>query len=308
MKPKVFIGSSTEALPVAEAAQKQLSNLAEVEIWQDGKFSSTRTAIESLFAALVEYHFAVFVTVPEDVTTKRGVSHHTMRDNVLFEMGLFLGRLGRDRVFLIAPKDAALHLPSDLTGIDPATYDRSAKLLSAVGVSLYELKETLREFVMPNVVFDAPKNSKDQLVCKAGRQHDVSGTPISKYATADFKQTNDALEVTRTNSEGHWAIDVRPYGGGEPTIRKTPRRHVRVAFEAKVTVGETHVVRCVTINASTWAWIKNRDFTVIENDWKGFDAILEAPSDIDILVRLQEEVAYSPSGTLYIRNIVVTSV
>jgi predicted nucleotide-binding protein len=59
---------------------------------------------------------SLFVALAEDITTKGGSEHYTMRDNVLFEMGLFLGRHGRKNVFLIAPRglsDAKLQLPTD---------------------------------------------------------------------------------------------------------------------------------------------------------------------------------------------------
>jgi hypothetical protein len=311
LKPKVFIGSSTAALEVAEAVQSNLVDLAEPEIWKDSKFSSTSTAIESLFKVLGQFDFALLIALPEDTATKRGAEYHTMRDNVLFEMGLFLGRLGRDRVFLIAPAGAMLDLPSDLTGVNPATYNRHASNLdSAVGASLRELRQALRAFVPAGFVFDARRNLKpEQLVSGAGRKHDRSGAPTSVFAEAKLNRTNEALEITRTNSAGHWDIDVRPLGKSEPTIRRAPAspRALQIDFAAKVTAGAKHIVRCVTMSPN-WARLDDQHFDVIESDWTDFHATLKAPADIDVLVRLQDEVDYHPSGTLYIRNIAVALV
>jgi predicted nucleotide-binding protein with TIR-like domain len=49
----------------------------------------------------------------------------SVRDNVLFECGLFMGRLGRDRVFIVYDQTIKLKIPSDLAGITLAPYEGS---------------------------------------------------------------------------------------------------------------------------------------------------------------------------------------
>ena len=44
------------------------------------------------------------------------------RDNVIFELGLFMGRLGRARAILMEPRAAKLKLPSDLAGLTTIPY------------------------------------------------------------------------------------------------------------------------------------------------------------------------------------------
>jgi Predicted nucleotide-binding protein containing TIR-like domain len=292
-------------------AQGDLRHCSEPELWTNSKFLSQDTPIESLFRTLDEFKLALFVALAEDITTKGGSEHYTMRDNVLFEMGLFLGRHGRKNVFLIAPRglsDAKLQLPTDLTGIQPCYFDASAtNLQSAVSSSLLELKEALRAF-SPKTIFDARRNLRaGHLVNIGSKKHDKFGTPISVEATANFNLTDDALEVTRTNSDGTWNIEVRPNGMSAPTISRslTTERSVRIHFEAKID-GAEHNIRCVSLDANTRDWIENRLFHVREREWKNFSAELNAPSNLDILVRLQDELEHPPRGTLYIRNIVVT--
>src|SRR5216683_6228054 len=168
MKPRVFIGSSVKGLPIAEAIQKELSHDAETILWNQGVFRDTNVPIESLIAALDRFDFAVFVFWPEDILNIRDEDTMSVRDNVLFELGLFLGKLGRQRNFFVAPKvepDFNFHLPSDLSGITPATYDPQAKnLRAAVGAPLYEIKESIRALgtvtKQETSLYDSRKNLK----------------------------------------------------------------------------------------------------------------------------------------------------
>jgi predicted nucleotide-binding protein len=58
------------------------------------------------------------------MTIIRGKTLSSVRDNVLFELGLFVGRLGAERSFFIVPEDADdFRLPSDLYGVTYPTFD-----------------------------------------------------------------------------------------------------------------------------------------------------------------------------------------
>lgn len=121
-RPRLFIGSSSEGLPVAEAIQLGLDHVAECTVWNQGVFGLSSTTIESIVDTAADFDFAVLVLTPDDTTTRRGASASSPRDNLIFELGLFTGILGRARTFLVFPRDAKLHLPSDLAGVTAATY------------------------------------------------------------------------------------------------------------------------------------------------------------------------------------------
>ena len=124
MKPKVFIGSSTEALPIANAIHQNIAFQAQVTVWDQGIFELSRPNLESLVAAPPEFDFAIFVFSPDDLVTMRAEEHRAVRDNVLFELGLFIGELGQKRCFILVPDGPTrLHLPTDLLGFEPATYE-----------------------------------------------------------------------------------------------------------------------------------------------------------------------------------------
>src|SRR5881296_938835 len=116
-KPTLFIGSSAEGLAVAKAIQVGLADVAEVTVWDDGIFDLTESTLTSLLQALARFDFGVFVLSPDDILRIREKEFRAVRDNVVFELGLFLGRLGSERTFFVRPSgDTDLHLPSDLMG------------------------------------------------------------------------------------------------------------------------------------------------------------------------------------------------
>jgi predicted nucleotide-binding protein len=100
-RPSVFIGSSTEGLAVAEAIQQALDRTADVELWTQGVFDLSYSYLESLLKALDTADFAILVLTPDDVVSSRRSQTPAPRDNVLLELGLFMGRLGRERCFFV---------------------------------------------------------------------------------------------------------------------------------------------------------------------------------------------------------------
>ena len=131
MTLQVFIASSTEGLPVAEAVQKllkqNLGEQADVKLWTQ-QFKYGATYIESLEAASREADSAVLVFTPDDITKSREAEKLAPRDNVVFELGLFTGSIGRDRCILVHEEGPELKLPTDLLGVNPATFRRQKAL------------------------------------------------------------------------------------------------------------------------------------------------------------------------------------
>lgn len=127
MKPTVFIGSSTEGLSVLRRVQKLLSPIADVTPWTDDvTFRKPGDYfLDSLLTAASNFDFAVLVFGADDVLRSRKKTQPAPRDNVIFELGLFLSRLGRKRTFVIAPTiwKTRLKVLSDLQGLNLAEYD-----------------------------------------------------------------------------------------------------------------------------------------------------------------------------------------
>lgn len=146
--PRVFIASSSEGLDVAKAVRglllQELDGKGEISLWT-GKFEFSSTYIESLETASRETDFAVLVLTPDDVTTSREAEKPAPRDNVVFELGLFVGTLGRDRCFLVHEQRADLKLPTDLLGVKAATFELSPNrdLKAALAAQCFSIGERI---------------------------------------------------------------------------------------------------------------------------------------------------------------------
>ena len=180
-KPSIFIGSSRESLYIADKVKTLFEkNLFEVDIWDEGIFGKTKSSnftkeydivlsnVEWLKNFTDIYDFSIFLFVPEDkiVSETRVIrdiygnestpTSLGSRHNVIFEFGMFLGRIGSKKTFVLFDKRATEFVKLFFTDLvenllDP--YDSSFLKPSENYVSLYP--------------FDCEKNS-----------HDSENTPI----------------------------------------------------------------------------------------------------------------------------------
>jgi predicted nucleotide-binding protein len=127
----IFIGSSSESLDVAKAVRMNLdASTVTIRLWKDrGVFTPSLTTIEGLAAVADGSDFAVLVLGADDLTTSRGKRKLAPRDNVILELGWFMGAIGRERTYVIKPLKTDLKLPSDLLGVTTLSYDTSARSL-----------------------------------------------------------------------------------------------------------------------------------------------------------------------------------
>jgi hypothetical protein len=146
-KPTVFIGSSSEDLRISGQIQFDLQQIARPQIWSQGVFGLGWGTLEALMTSLERYDFAILVLSPNDVITSRDVTTSAPRDNVIFELGLFMGRLGPRRTFIFYDRSVDLKLLSDLVGITKAGYDgdwANENLAAAIGAACQPIRETIR--------------------------------------------------------------------------------------------------------------------------------------------------------------------
>jgi CRP/FNR family cyclic AMP-dependent transcriptional regulator len=114
----VCIMSSTEALDIAREIQNNFAHDSfSAVIWTNGLFKASSFAIESLERAVDALDFAIVIVQPDDLTNIRGEARPVPRDNIIFELGFFIGCLGRKRTLLLEPRDKEVKLPTDISGL-----------------------------------------------------------------------------------------------------------------------------------------------------------------------------------------------
>ena len=120
MKPRIFIGSSSEALDVAKRIKDFFSSDYECFLWTDDVFKNNESFLETLVKSASLFDFGFMVFSADDKGTIRNEHFETPRDNILFEYGLFLGRVGLDRAYIIA--EETVRIPTDMLGITHTRY------------------------------------------------------------------------------------------------------------------------------------------------------------------------------------------
>lgn len=312
-KSRVFIGSSNEGKYLAQAIQLGLQDEADPELWSQGIFRLGEVPLETLLRVPEEFDFAVFLFSPDDVKTMREQTKPAVRDNVLFELGLFLGRLGRERSFFVRPRNEDLHLPSDLKGITSAEYDRGVnnaqKAVSSACFQIITAIKSLGPIHRPSsILFDSELSSAAHF---RGKQSKIykSGKAASEQAAGEMRIDRDGvLQIDRSNAGGKYEIQLRPRGPDNPSFTKRhnpPPRVLHITCEARVE-GGTHDLRFVAKDEKHDKWLANEIRTVKSSDWTKIDCYLWVKSTLDFLLRIDDENLTEAPSSLFIRKLSVT--
>jgi predicted nucleotide-binding protein len=118
----IFIGSSTESKDIAYAIASHFEqDKFNVTVW-DKAFERNKSNLDNLKKFTATYDCAIFVFAldKDNKLEHRGVTYDNLPANIIFEAGLFLGRLGYSRTFFLAEDNISDYIKdvlSDLMGI-----------------------------------------------------------------------------------------------------------------------------------------------------------------------------------------------
>jgi len=204
MKPKILVYSAKEDTKVAVAIQGNLQDYADVVVWHQDAFPLTDpTTVEGLTKHAWTSDFGIFVLTPHDQVKIRGKDFAAPRDNVLFELGVFVGRLERNRNMLVIPQrqphDPATRIPTDLEGWILCKYDPNQSNLKA---AVAPVCERIRDHIESL----GRRNREAHIINKgSGKCLDVSGggredgTPIIQHEY--HGRSHQRWNLSRTNGK-----------------------------------------------------------------------------------------------------------
>ena len=244
---RVFIGSSGEAIKknCVYPFAKELRQFGVTPVvWNQAKEFTTGSP--TIFGALIEaarsYDFALFIFTPDDEVKMRNIIENSVRDNVLFEFGLFTGAITSERVFAAIETSKMSHIASDLQGVNISrfkiskmTQERRQKPTGAelqrVKSALKRLKENIKQY-----------NRTSRIVCdnvnKVSRKLISSPTMLEmgvRTLLHDIRKRHDFL-VEKEISTGH-----------PPFVSYGAQLMIYECFEklsempSKIVIGETSV-------------------------------------------------------------------
>jgi len=205
-KPSLFIGSSTEGLEFARAIRTKLDSSAEIVLWEDEMFTLGSTVIEGLINSASQFDFAIMVLTCDDIINSRNVEAFGPRDNVLFELGLFMGTLGRERCFVVQQADNAIKVPSDLSGLITAKYywpREDNKYESAVGSACDIIRRRIS-----NLGFNERKTQKKLAIVEEEQLNQKKNIEALSFIISHFVPKYEIEHLKKLISNGEFNYEL----------------------------------------------------------------------------------------------------
>jgi len=281
-KPRVFIGSSTEALDIARAVELHLARYCEVTLWDSGVFKLSHSTLEDLEATVLDHEFAVLVLTPDDIVKSRSKTSPAPRDNVVFELGLFVGSLGRQRTFVVCDPDAS-KIPSDWLGIKVARFDwqrasNPQEVRAALSPAFTEILEAIRS---------APRATVQKVVSK----HEVTGTDELYVAIASRSSNLTAVVVLHDDTLWAWKLF--------PTVLEWTLSRVPVTFFVTPPRGDERQLRQERYRRKLLDNLGVRVVTKKYLPLKGFFLDTCDETNLEVLALAEDSSGYRPVAYRY---------
>jgi predicted nucleotide-binding protein len=120
---RVFIISSVAAVEIATVIQNSLSteNFITV-VWTDGFFKEPHYSLQSLEYEADNSDFAIAIADAPGLSPASEADWSVHKDDLVFELNLFIERLAKERVILLESAQRNCDLPTSLAGITRIAY------------------------------------------------------------------------------------------------------------------------------------------------------------------------------------------
>lgn len=222
-KPRILVGSSSEGLPIAKALRDALAAEVELHLWNDSFFTAGEYVVESLEERSRVFDGALVVGTADDRVVSRGTEFEAIRDNLLFEFGMFVAIFGRRRAILALEGLGQVKMPSDLFGLTCVGFTKTAPAADGLSGAVTEIRRVVGGYSLGAVDPDVAQSIEEILRTFLG---DLQGA-LSNHPNVGFHA---------------WVIDERsspPLLVRVARSRTSPKAQLGVAFaEGEGLVGE----------------------------------------------------------------------
>lgn len=193
---KFFIGSAGNSTHIAKRVERMIKESfnKDATVWTNADFTASRYTLESLLDFVNEYDAGIFIFSDDDQViknvqikfSKSSHASHKVRDNVLFEAGLFMGKKGTSNVCIFSKPE--VEKPSDLHGLTYIDYTLSDEIIRE------KLENWMRKIKFPLEI--KTRNESDCFAYKLEEQwRNASSITFVNYAASTFtisKSLSDA--------------------------------------------------------------------------------------------------------------------
>lgn len=126
MKPQIVIFSSSSALPIAEGLHAQLEADFVCHLWKGEFFGENKTTpLWTFFKKLFHYDYVILVLSDDNMirqTDGEDTGLLVPKDNVIFELGACMARLGPQKTIMVTPDKPVIHLPTYFDDAEPLIF------------------------------------------------------------------------------------------------------------------------------------------------------------------------------------------
>lgn len=241
-KPTLFIGSSTEAKPIVKDIHTRLQDSVTIKTWYHDTFVPGEHPLESLRREVLRSDYALLVITPDDDLVKRNVPGFTARDNVLFELGMFMSALGPRRSFYLVIADRRggtvreVSIPSDLAGItrlQVTQTDDVAQFKSDLGGECVRLEDAIAR-AQNNLELNLLPSTSLAIGYFNNFVLQVCKTLIT---TSDLKVGSDTHDCRNDSFDFHIVLPDRGMDSGHEGFEKFTRTRNLTRIEVEGAVG-----------------------------------------------------------------------
>ena len=221
-KPRLFIGSSSESLPIVEILMLGLKDVAEVVPWTEPSiFPATEFFTTSLLRAASSFDFGLFLFEPDDLVQSRDRSSSVPRDNVVFELGVFMSHLGLKRAFPMVPR-GRVRILSDLAGFQPIVYEEppSAAELKALIVQEQNLITRQAEILQLKTILAAALHEPIERIRTILQTHGPNRVGV---VSPNAWNVADVVAITESHPDGGPPIFHSSFSFGHGRVLENSR-------------------------------------------------------------------------------------